>query len=220
MPSGCLCLDGTNVKAQECLWSSVSSVFCLGFGRSLCAWLLERRRSGSWIAAEGSCPNSLIFLRSCPFCGHLYPRCCRIGTLPLCGQHMVLQSLRESVSMAAWEDDYGLAPKAGRHVPSCMQGILLLCAALSLLEPPPLPWTLNQLHHPPDSSWALCAAPSESLDTSHMAPPLLAVPYSPCTLAFTCLCPFVKLSHNEYVHEKGKEVRMLMGLLSLSLLPR
>lgn len=123
-----------------------------------------------------------------------------------------------------WEDEDGLALKAGRHVSSCIQEILSLCAELSLLKLPPwtLPWALNHCHHPPERSWTLWAAPLKPLDTSHMAPPLLAVPYSPCTLASPWLClwvPFVRLSHNQHVCEKGNAVRMLMGLLSLSLSP-
>lgn len=220
MASACLCLGGTYVKAQERLWSSVSSGFSPGFGRSLCAWLLEHRRSSSWKSpAEGSCTNDLIFLRSCPFRGHLYPRCYRISILPLCGQHMFLQSLRESVSMAAWEDEDSLAPKAGRHVPSCTPSspgweILWLCAALSLLEPPPLPLTLNHCRHSTVTAarWSV---------VHHQNPRTRPTWHHPCWLSLTLLAPWYQpgcvsgcplrgfLTTN--VHEKGNEARTFMG---------
>lgn len=200
-----VCLGVTCVKAEECLWSLLSSGFSSGLGVSLCAQPLKHRRRSSRKSAA-SHTDSLIFLRSCPFCGFLYPRCYRVRTLPLWDQHTSLQCLGEpGGSVRRWGSAGSRSGEAHARLrvefPRDKKGI----AALSMLEPPPLPSTafthpMTAAGHSADHCCSL-----GSLDTSRMASPLLAVPRSPRTLALIWLSlwtPFARLPHNHHVHEK------------------
>lgn len=200
--------------AQECLWTSVSSGFSPAFGWSLCAWLLQHRRSSSWKpSAEGSCTNSLILLRSCPFNGPCSPDAAEL-VQSLCMASTC--SSKASASQWAWQhrSEDGLVPKAGRHMASCLQEILWLCAALLLLEPPPLQW--QPLPSPPwqqpGNLWCITRIPGHVPYGTILA----AVPYSPCTLALRSEdewgCSWVNFSAVCISQQR-------LGLLPLSLLP-
>lgn len=224
MASGCLCLGGTYAKAQECLGSSVSSGFCPGFGRSLCAWLLDHRRRGSWkSSAISSCTDSLIFLRSCPFCGHLHPDAAEL-VHSLCVASAC--SFKASGSQWAWQCGrmrMGWLQKQEGTWPAAHKRF---CYSVQRCDY----WSLHHCHE--HSATAITPLTADGCPVLHHQNPWTCpIWYHPHWLSITLLAPwhplglcpwvlFARLSHNQRVHEKGNEVRMLVGLLSLSLLPR